>query len=369
MDIETNELLFEWRASDHFDFADCYNPRKDLKIKGKEGWDWFHLNSVDKDDKGNYLISSRYSHSLAYIDHKTGQVLWQLGGRNNSFTNLSGGIATGVSWQHHATWQDDYTAVTVYDNNAVNWNRTEESRALKIRLDQNAMTAEVVAMALHPQHYIVHSQGSVSQLSNGNLFVGYGFAAAMTEYSPDGKQVLCDWQYASLHFLTRGTYSPGLIQSYRTYKLPWKGYPLEPPAVAFESGMFYVSWNGATEHREWVLQGSNDEDQRDLKPVGETTRGGFESEIPLDEQSYETYMLTALDASEDVLGTWKVTINGTVIVATSPSVASTSHVSAIFSLSFLAAVLLAVYRLVRRNVSILSRIYPYQRLSCKDPSF
>lgn len=313
IDIDTNELLFQWRASDHFDFSDCFNPYKvqNEDTPGKNGWDWFHLNSVDKDDKGNYLISSRYSHSLSYIDHQTGKVLWQLGGRNNSFTDLSDGLATGMQWQHHATWQDDYTAVTVYDNQAVNWNRTLESRGLKIRLDQKAMTAEVVAMAVHPQHYIVHSQGSMSQLSNGNLLVGYGYAAAMTEYSADGKDVLCDWQYASLHHGPGGRYAPGIIQSYRTYKLAWRGYPLEPPGVAFEDTTMYVSWNGATEHRKWVLERSGPQENGVWQLVNETSRSGFESEIGLDGEGHEDLRLTALDANGSALGMWMVVRNDT----------------------------------------------------------
>lgn len=307
IDIETNELLFEWRASAHFEFSDCHNPwnNQNEDTPGKDGWDWFHLNSVDKDDKGNYLISSRYTHSLIYIAHETGEVLWQLGGKNNSFTDLSDGIATGIQWQHHATWQDDFTAMTVYDNQAVNWNRTEESRGLKIRLDQHAMTAEVVAVAIHPQHYVVHSQGSMTQLSNGNLLVGYGYAAAMTEFSPDGKEVLCDWQFASLHALPHVEYSPGFIQNYRTYKLPWKGFSLMPPDVAVEDGMLYVSWNGATEHRKWLLEGSADEEGG----AWEQERSGFETALAMHGEGNQTLKLTALDGAAGILGTWMIVLD------------------------------------------------------------
>lgn len=386
IDIETNELLFEWRATDHFNFSDCYNPWKlqNEDVPGKEGWDWFHLNSIDKDNKGNYLISSRYSHSLAYIDHKTGKVLWQLGGKNNSFTDLSDGLATGMQWQHHATWQDDYTAVTVYDNQAVNWNRTLESRGLKIRLDQEAMTAEVVAMAIHPQHYVVHSQGSISQLSNGNLFIGYGYASAFTEYSPDGKEVLCDWQYASLHSGPRGAYSPGLIQSYRAYKLPWKGFPLESPKVAIEDGIFYVSWNGATEHRKWLLEGSYT--VADWRLIDETPRDGFETEIALHGANFTAFRLTAFDRDEHILGMWTIVASnetaGLYVVTVCSSITATSHkctandmivsqriplpetsstistqrLKPLATLVFMGAVVFTLYFVLRRNMLLLSRL-------------
>lgn len=41
IDIETNEILFQWRASDHVDLADSY-----YKVERK--WDFFHINSVQK---------------------------------------------------------------------------------------------------------------------------------------------------------------------------------------------------------------------------------------------------------------------------------------------------------------------------------
>jgi len=264
IDLETNELLFEWRASEHFSFDDCFNPHPNstrhapakampppqrtsfdddddhtdpkVPLRKHRAWDWFHINSVSKDHLGNYLISSRYSHSLSYISHMDGSVLWQLGGKNNNFTDISpapySGYATSLAWQHHVQWvTNEPNVLVVFDNQAVNWDKTHSARILKIRLDTTAMTAEVIAAAEHPQGYIVPSQGSVQSLQSGNLFVGYGFAAAMTEYSPDGKDVLCDWQYGALHAKLNGAYSAGGIQSYRAFKDSWIGWPNELPKV------------------------------------------------------------------------------------------------------------------------------------------
>jgi len=48
LDIETNELLFEWRATDHIPLsANYYGPHS----KGRtfnDAWDWFHINSIEK---------------------------------------------------------------------------------------------------------------------------------------------------------------------------------------------------------------------------------------------------------------------------------------------------------------------------------
>lgn len=59
------------------------------------------------------------------------------------------------------------------------------------------MTAKVVAEAYHPLPCYAESQGSIQLLDNGNLLIGWGLAAAFTEFSPDGKRssVTCN----SLH--------------------------------------------------------------------------------------------------------------------------------------------------------------------------
>lgn len=301
IDLETNELIFEWRASEHFSFDDCYNPHVNktgaapsphssaddedhpaIPHPKPRPWDFFHINSVAKDFLGNYLISSRYSHSLTYISHIDGSIQWQLGGKNNNFKDISAapysGYATSLAWQHHVRLDaNEPNVLLVFDNQAVNWNRTHPARVLKIRLDTTAMTAKVIAVAEHPQGYIVPSQGSVQQLPSGNLFVGYGFASAMTEFSPDGTEVICDWQYGALHAKLDGQYSAGMIQSYRAFKQPWKGWPLDVPkvkimeidlpqtvdqdealedALPFQSKQtkMYISWNGATEVKTWTVE-------------------------------------------------------------------------------------------------------------------
>ncbi|KAK7422927.1 hypothetical protein QQZ08_009285 [Neonectria magnoliae] len=66
IDLVTGELFFEWRALDHF-----------------------AINA-----NGNYLISSRYMCAVAAISSDDGGVLWQLGGKRNSFEDLSQGAAT-----------------------------------------------------------------------------------------------------------------------------------------------------------------------------------------------------------------------------------------------------------------------------------
>lgn len=75
VDIETNKLLFEWRASDHFSFEEVERGREGNGDSADQPWDFFHINSVDKDERGNFLVSSRYMNCLVYIDGRTGDII------------------------------------------------------------------------------------------------------------------------------------------------------------------------------------------------------------------------------------------------------------------------------------------------------
>jgi hypothetical protein len=99
--IDSGALLYEWRASEHINITSTY---RGIGPGGSrdDAFDWFHINSIAKDELGNYLISSRYMHSVIYIEGRTGDVIWTLGGRENDFMDLSGGNGTNFASQHDA---------------------------------------------------------------------------------------------------------------------------------------------------------------------------------------------------------------------------------------------------------------------------
>lgn len=256
VDVETNELLFQWRASEHFSFAEVDRDREGNGDSEEQPWDFFHINSVDKDEKGNFLISSRYMSCLAYIDGRTGDVIWKLGGKLNSFVDLSEGAASNISWQHHARFQKDYDtettrAITIFDNSSRGKGAPENpSRGLFVDIDETNMTTSLRQEYWNRLPISSQSQGSVQVLDNGNVLVGYGYNAAWTEFSPDG-EVLCE-----VHFGSENDFYTGQIMSYRVFKQDWVGRPLTNPDVALAETHASVSWNGATEVATWVLQGA-----------------------------------------------------------------------------------------------------------------
>jgi hypothetical protein len=111
----------------------------------------------------------------------------------------------------------------------------------------------------------------VQVLPDGNVFVGWGSEPFLSEFSPDGE------------LLFDATFPPA-VESYRSFRFPWKGEPQTTPAVVAESGdgddvRIYVSWNGATEVATWQLLAGQGPD--DLKTVGSAPRKGFETTIRL----------------------------------------------------------------------------------------
>jgi hypothetical protein len=111
--VDTRDVLFEWRASDHFSVNDTYHLVRQTG-NHEDPFDWFHMNSIHKDELGNYLVSARYTHSITYIDGETGDVIWVLGGKNNMFMDLSNGSAINFAWQHDARFVSPEHFMQIY---------------------------------------------------------------------------------------------------------------------------------------------------------------------------------------------------------------------------------------------------------------
>lgn len=319
IDIDSGELLFQWRASENVDVTETYRPIYGMGNRD-DPFDWYHINSVDKDELGNYLVGARYPHSIMYIDGKTKKTIWQLGGKKNNFVDLSDGMAINFAWQHDARFhpldtfpesytppieRDGYTTklVGLFDNAAedqhydygIPFSRglmlevtyptpgtekallgphdsTQRDTDLTIRQEATDFNAEklraingtdmdytvrVIKSFENPQHVRSSSQGNMQILPQGpgkdpKVIVGYGLAAVWTEFAGNGT-VLCD-----VHYGPRTSWDTGHIQSYRDYKFEWVGRPRWQPSVVLseDNRMVHVSWLGATEIAEWVLQAS-----------------------------------------------------------------------------------------------------------------
>src|SRR5215204_3906800 len=95
IDIRSGEMLFEWRSLEHVGVEESYydeppqNPDTPL--------DYFHINSIDIDFDGNFLISAKGSCTVYKVDYESGEILWRLGGKRSDFEMGSG---TRTAFQH-----------------------------------------------------------------------------------------------------------------------------------------------------------------------------------------------------------------------------------------------------------------------------
>lgn len=349
LDLQTGEAIFEWRASDHIDVSKSYHPIGEMEESDPR--DVYHINSVRKDSLGNFLVSSRYLRAVLYIDGITGKVLWQLGGKDNSFHDLSNGTATTFLGQHDADileHEDKYNHgkktyfITFFNNNA-DWDNTTDiqSKGARIEISLDDMTARLDlslstsnSSSTTTRPILSSSQGSYQTFPNGHIVLGYGFNAAMAEFSETG-ELLC-----SMLFQPSSRFDTGDVQSYRNLRFNWTGFPgdTKPSLVGEVDGSssssspsgdvkLYMSWNGATEVSKWLLEGFENNDEEEEK---ETTRRRKRPSRPnrsknsvekislVDKEGFETIYrisskaishktrfvrVVALDRDDNVLGT------------------------------------------------------------------
>jgi hypothetical protein len=265
LDIQTGEVLFEWRSIDHVALEETYvTPSEDHY----PGIDYFHLNSIDIEPNNNLLISARETSTVYKIDRKSGEIIWRLGGKKSDFQM---GEGTRFAFQHDARRLPDGT-VSIFDNGSLIFENgtpkaVEESRAIVLELDEERMHASLVREYTHPDKQYADAAGNMQVLPNGNVFVGWGRGLAISEFSEDG-ELLFDFRVSPEH------------RSYRAFRFPWSGNPSDQPAAAAERTSeneleVYASWNGATEIESWeVLAGPH---PGRLESVGSVPRDGFET--------------------------------------------------------------------------------------------
>jgi arylsulfotransferase ASST len=289
VDIQTGRVLFEWHSYPQVAITESYAPPPKAKAGPKAPpFDYFHINSIDREPNGNLLVSARNTHAVYEIDHKTKKVLWRLGGKKSDF-KLGAGVR--FAWQHDARRRPDGT-ITIFDNGAAP--AVEKfSRVLVVRADTAAKKATLVRSYHHPQRLLAPFEGNAQFLPNGNIFVGWGAQPYVSEFSRGGA-LLFDAYFGDGK-------PPGKdADTYRAYRFVWRGHPTDRPVVVAAGSAAYASWNGATDVVRWqVLAGPG---AGQLKPLQTVAKNGFETPIRLT-KSAAFYAVKALGRDGNVLGT------------------------------------------------------------------
>ena len=146
------------------------------------------------------------------MNRRTGQVMWQLGGRHSSFTLLAAaGQALDGDGKLFA-WQHDPEAIsggeyTIFDDES-GGNLLGSSRVVTVRLDLGRRVATLVKSDDQPEGQVAPLMGNAQTTPRGDLFVGWGTLPYISEFSPSGK-------------LLFNAKFPAGVSTYRAYLLPW----------------------------------------------------------------------------------------------------------------------------------------------------
>ena len=210
IDIATGKILFQWNSEDHVPFSQSEQP---LPTSPSTPWDWFHINAVHLDTDGNLLIDARDTWTTYEVSRYTGNIIWQLGGKDSSFTVRAAPGQVLDSAGEIFAWQHDPEALgngvyTFFDNESSGTPLHPYSRAITVKLDQQTHVATLIASDAQPEGLSAPSQGNAQTTREGNLFVGWGALPYVSEFSPSG-QLIFNAEF------------PTGVNTYRAYLLPW----------------------------------------------------------------------------------------------------------------------------------------------------
>lgn len=276
---ETGAVLFEWHGVGAVAVEETYLD----ELEPDEPYDYLHTNSIDVDDDGDLLVSARHTCTVYSLDRTTAAVEWRLGGRRSDFAMAEDAV---FLKQHDARRSADGT-ITLFDNGGTCGERTRESsRGLALEVDEEARTATVAREHPHPDTVFAESQASYEELPGGEVFLGWGSVERFSLLDAHGA-VLLD-----------GTIPEDLVvTSYRARRAAWTGEPTTDPSAVVADGEVRVSWNGATDVRQWRVRDAGGAE------LAAAPRAGFETAVALPDPA-PTGALTveALAADGTVLG-------------------------------------------------------------------
>jgi hypothetical protein len=289
IDVATGAVVFEWHSLDHVALAESEAP---VPTAAGAVYDYFHINAVNWDEDGNIIINARNTWTTYKVDHRTGAVLWRLGGKNSSFA-LGDGVA--FAWQHDPEAVDRST-VRIFDNEAAPA-VLPTSRIIWVERDLRHHTATLLRSLVHPDGLSAGSQGNSQALDDGHTFVGWGATGRFSEFDASGA-LLFD---ASV---------PASWDTYRAYRSSWHATPDSSPTVSAKRNAdgtvtVHALWNGATEVAHWIVIGG--ERGSALWPLGSGDWNGLDTSITLQSDARHVAVV-AQDARGRLIGRSTATV-------------------------------------------------------------
>jgi hypothetical protein len=169
--LTTDSVLFEWNAFGRIPVTDV---TRDIELRQRT-IDYIHANSIARDNDGNLIVSCRHLDEVLKVRRSDGSIAWRLGGigsKNKQFTILNDSHDSTEGFSHqHSVYLSSRGTLVLFDNG--NLKPIQRSRVVEYALDTTAMTATRVWSYVPEPPIYCPSQGSVRELPNGNLLIGY----------------------------------------------------------------------------------------------------------------------------------------------------------------------------------------------------
>lgn len=209
-----DQLIFIWRAWDHFDIRDV-----EMDILTGSRIRFPHMNAIFTDDDGHILLSSRHLSEISKIHRQSGEFIWRMSGNPDSHQNdfqFVGDPLNGFRNQHaiRSLGNDRYTLL---DNG--NSHSPPVSRAVEYEIDTAQMIATLVWEYRNEiSNRIARFMGNTQRLPNGNTHINWAvsnYPSIAVEVTPEGNKVfeMCFENGANC---------------YRSFRHPWEGKCLVP---------------------------------------------------------------------------------------------------------------------------------------------
>ena len=309
IDLATGKLVFSWDMLEHVSLKDSYETAASANSTDGNVWDVFHPNSLDVGPSGELLVSLRNMWAGYAVDRTSGDILWQLNGKQQSdetWPLITPAKDARFSWQHMLRFRGA-NQISLFDDaccgtaaNGKDEKAPGTSRGLLLTIDQATRTASVATTMYHDPALSVSSQGAVQELENGDWFVGWGIQPYFSQFGASGNTA----KAPSANLLYDAKLS-GDMFSYRAFRYTWVGTPTTAPKIVAQSKegktTVYASWNGSTETVAWQVLGGDAPSELGTV-VATTPRVGFETSIAVP-GSAQYYQVKALDKAGQVIGT------------------------------------------------------------------
>ncbi|KAJ5263862.1 hypothetical protein N7478_011467 [Penicillium angulare] len=297
LDIESSEVVHEWDSHNEISVFESIKVQPWDSPSGAPGSDYVHINAVDKNDAGDYIISMRFTNTIYGISGSEGKIMWRLGGLESNFD-----MDFIFHKQHDVKFisSNETHHVISLMNNASDEGEADESisAALYIELDMTTMVARVIRRIERPDGGLTRLRGNVQSLPNDNTFVGWSERGYHSEHAPNGDLLM--W----------AKFSSDRFSSYRSYKFDWIGRPnTTPDLVSSVYGtnredvltIIHVSWNGATDIAGWNFFARAHESGENIF-IGYTSKSDFET-MYLADGFMDWVSVEAIDGEGNVLST------------------------------------------------------------------